>query len=79
MAISIQQVSKSQFKSQLLGYLRQVEQEKQPLIVTHRGKPVVKVSPYKDKEKLNSILASLRHTVVSYRYPAAPGFSKQRL
>jgi prevent-host-death family protein len=40
------QVSKSLFSAKLLEYLRQVEQDQQPLIVTHNGRPVVKVSPY---------------------------------
>jgi prevent-host-death family protein len=61
-------ISKSQFKMQVLEYLRNVEKNKQPLIITHVGKPVVKIVPYKDVDKLNS----LRNTVVYYKDPMEP-------
>ena len=63
-------VSKSQFKAQVLEYLRAVEQNKEPLIVTHWGKPVAKVVPY--KEDSDAILASLRNSVISYKDPLEP-------
>ena len=62
MTIVMQTISKSQLKSQLLEYLRKVETEKKDLIVTHLGKPVVKITPYnEDPEK---ILKSLQGTVI---------------
>lgn len=63
-----QMISKSQFKTQLLAYLREVEEKKQPLIITHAGKPVAKVVPYKE----DSSLLSLRDTVLSYKDPTHP-------
>lgn len=63
-----QAVSKSQFKSQVLKYLRIVESKKQPLVITHAGKPVVKVIPYKEK----LLLESLRGTVLVYKGPVEP-------
>lgn len=60
-------VSKSQFKAQLLGYLRQIERDKNPLIITHAGKPVARVLPY--KEDPNKTLKSLRGTVIFYESP----------
>ena len=63
-----QAISKSQFKSQVLKYLRIVENKKQPLIITHAGKPVVKVVPYKEK----LLLDSLRKTVLVYKEPTQP-------
>lgn len=69
MTIVMQQiVSKAQFKAQALEYLRNVEKQKQPLIITHAGKPVVKVVPYKETETL----ASLRGSVVYYKDPNEP-------
>ena len=65
-----QVISKSQFKSQVLEYLRNVENKKQPLIITHVGKPVVKIVPYKDIGKLNY----LRNSVVYYKDPTEPPF-----
>ena len=61
-------VSKSQLKAKILEYLRNVEKEKQELIVTHDGKPVAKIVPYKEK----AILDSLRNSVVYYKDPTEP-------
>lgn len=63
-----QVISKSQFKAQALEYLRYVEKKKQPLIITHIGKPVVKIIPYKDIQVLKSLL----NTVVYYKDPMEP-------
>ena len=65
-----QTVSKSQFKSQVLQYLRTVEEKKQPLIVTHGGKPVIKVSPF--EEDPQAVLKSLKGSVVSFDNPSQP-------
>lgn len=70
MTIVMQIISKSQLKSQLLEYLRKVEQNKKALIVTHGGKPVVKITPYnEDPEK---ILKSLRNSVIYFEDPDEP-------
>lgn len=65
------QVSKSQFKAKALEYLRDVEKDKQPLIITHAGKPVVEVIPYK-KTSDEDILKSLRGTLKFYKDPDEP-------
>lgn len=66
--VMLQTISKSQFKSQVLEYLREVEANKQPLVITHAGKPVVQVTPFKDK----SVLDELRNTVLYYKSPTKP-------
>ena len=55
---TLQTVSKSQLKSQLLEYLREVERTKQPLVITHQGKAVAKITPYKEdtEELLKSLI-----------------------
>lgn len=63
-------VSKSQFKARVLGYLRQVERLKSPLVITHLGKPVVEVKPYIKAEP--DILGALRGTVLKYDDPMEP-------
>jgi prevent-host-death family protein len=63
-------LSKSQLKAKLLAYLRQVEHEHTPLIITHDGKPVLKITPY--KEDPQHLLHSLRGSVVSYGDPTDP-------
>lgn len=67
-------ISKSQFKPQVLEYLRDVEKHKNPLIITHAGKPVVKVVPYSETPK--NALIYLRNTVVYYKQPTKPLTSK---
>ncbi len=66
--IMSQVVTKSQFKSQVLSYLRAVHESKQPLVVTHAGKPVVKITPYTEKDALSL----LRNTVTHYEKPTEP-------
>jgi len=63
-------VSKSQFKAQVLEYLRNIEKKKQPLIITHGGKPVIKVSPYQQDPQ--QVLKSLRNSVVDFKSPTEP-------
>ncbi|MDP2633121.1 MAG: type II toxin-antitoxin system prevent-host-death family antitoxin [Candidatus Curtissbacteria bacterium] len=65
-----QSVSKSQFKAQVLQYLREVEKKKQPLVITHEGKPVVKVTPY--TEDPQTLLKSLRGSITKYEDPTEP-------
>lgn len=74
-----QVVSKSQFKAQALEYLRAVEKKKTPLVITHGGKPVVEVIPYKEKQELDqeTILKSLRGTVLKYENPTEPAINPE--
>lgn len=70
MTIVMQIISKSRLKPQLLEYLRKVEKEKTSLVVTHEGKPVIKISPF--TEDTSDIITSLRGSVISYKDPAKP-------
>jgi prevent-host-death family protein len=65
-----QSVSKSGFKSRALEYFRQVEQSRKPLIITDRGKPVLKVVPF--SEDPEAILTELRGSVIKYESPTKP-------
>lgn len=65
-----QKISKSQFKPQVLEYLRKVEEYKKPLIITHLGKPVIKIIPY--SENVKDKLQALRKTVVFFNKPTYP-------
>ncbi len=67
-----QVVSKSQFKAEALELLRMVEETKQPLIITHDNKPVVKVVPYQEEDRDKAILESLRGTLKFYKDPDKP-------
>jgi prevent-host-death family protein len=63
-------VSKSRFKSRALEYFRQVETSHKPLVITDRGKPVLKLVPFSDDP--DEILRELRNSVVKYKDPAQP-------
>ena len=63
-------LSKSQLKSQLLEKLRLVEKERKPLLITHGGKPVVRIVPYTQNPQ--QILKELRGSVIAYREPTNP-------
>ena len=65
-----QTISKSQFKPQVLEYFRMVEKSKKPLIITHDGKPTIKISAY--NEDKDSGLAQLKSSVLSYTDPTKP-------
>lgn len=67
---ALKQISKSQFKSRALEYFRQVETSRQSLIITDRGKPVLKVVPF--SEDPADLLRELRHSVVKYKDPTKP-------
>lgn len=78
MTIVMQQiVSKSLFKAQALEYLRLIEQQKQPLIVTHKGKPVVKIIPYKEENLEKAVRQSLKGSVISYIDPDKPAIDPE--
>ena len=47
-----------------------VEKDKQPLIVTHRGKPVVQIVSYRDDPQ--RVLQELRGSVIAYSDPTKP-------
>jgi prevent-host-death family protein len=63
-------ISKSKFKPKALEYFREVERSGKSLIISDRGKPVLKIIPY----SLNTIstLNSLRESVVKYEEPLEP-------
>lgn len=72
-----QTVSKSQFKAQALEYLREVEKQKIPLVITHAGKPVAKVMPYQEEDRDEAILKSLRGSVIKYEDPNEPAIDPE--
>ena len=63
-------ISKSQFKPRALEYFREVEKTGKELIISDRGKPVLKIVPY--NENPEEALKALRDTVVKYDDPTEP-------
>lgn len=65
-------VSKSEFKPKALEYLRLVEHQQLPLVISHRGKPVVKLVPMPKIKQTIDELKALRGSVAEYKQPFAP-------
>jgi prevent-host-death family protein len=63
-------VSKAVFKARALEILRRVEATGEPVIITDRGRPVLRLAPYFGDD--DAVLASLRGTVVAYHDPTEP-------
>lgn len=63
-------VSKSEFKARALEYFRRVERTGEPLIITDRGRPVLKIVPYLEEPK--AALRALRDSVLAYDRPFEP-------
>lgn len=63
-------VSKSRFKARALEFFRQVERTGQPIIITDRGTPVLKLAPY--REDPDAAIKMLRESVVKYTAPTKP-------
>ena len=64
------EVSKAAFKAQVLEILRRVETTGEAVIVTDRGRPVIRVEPYFGGD--DTALAALRGSVLEYRDPLEP-------
>jgi len=68
--MAVEQISKSRFKARALEYLRKVQETGQPVVILDRGRPVVKVVPYKGEAE--DILRVLRGSVRRYEEPTKP-------
>jgi len=64
------QVPKSKFKPHALQYFREVERTGKALIITDRGRPVLRIMPY--SEKPDNALRMLRNSVIKYENPTEP-------
>ncbi len=64
------QVPKSKFKPHALQFFQEVEQTGVALIITDRGKPVLRIVPY--SEKPADTLRILRNSVLKYENPTDP-------
>lgn len=68
--IMSQGISKTQFKAKVLEYFRRVQRTRRPIIITDRGKPVLKIVPYTDDP--DEALRALRGSVLEYKEPTEP-------
>jgi antitoxin (DNA-binding transcriptional repressor) of toxin-antitoxin stability system len=63
-------ISKSQFKPRSLEYFRLIEETGESLIISDRGRPVLKIMPYTANPE--DQLKILRRSVLKYDDPTEP-------
>ena len=63
-------VSKAAFKARTLEILRRVQATGESVIITDRGRPVLRLEPYFGDDDV--VLASLRGSVLAYHDPTEP-------
>lgn len=63
-------VSKSRLKAKALEYFREVETTGQDLVVTDRGKPVLRIIPYRREPP--ATMRALKGSVLRYDNPTEP-------
>jgi len=63
-------VSKSRFKARALEYFREVEKTGQDIVITDRGKPVLRVTTFIDDPEER--LRNLRSSVLQFEDPTEP-------
>ncbi len=63
-------VSKSQFKPRAFEYFRLVQEQRETIVITERGTPVLKIVPFGEEDDPD--LAALRGTLVKYEQPLEP-------
>ena len=57
-------VSKGTLKAKMLAFFREVERTGEPLVVTDRGRPVLKVVPYSEPRSARDVFADVLGAVV---------------
>ena len=57
-------ISKSKLKARILEIFRQLEASGDDLIVTDRGRPVLRIVPYNQKASVDDLFASLQGHVI---------------
>lgn len=63
-------IPKSEFKPRAFELFRLVEEQRETIVITDRGRPVLKIVPLEETD--DPELAALRGTVVKYDEPLAP-------
>ena len=65
-------VGAAEFKARCLRLIRQMNQDREPVTVTNRGRPVAVLSPLPEQTRSASIVGAMTGTVLAYDDPFAP-------
>jgi prevent-host-death family protein len=60
----MKKISKSALKARMLEHLRRVEETGEELIVTDRGRPVLRIVPVRERTPAAALFAGLRGKVI---------------
>lgn len=63
-------ISKSKFKPRALEFFREVERTGQPLVITDRGRPVLRIVPFEQDSA--ALLSAFRGMIRRYDDPLQP-------
>ena len=65
-------VGAAEFKARCLRLIKQMNQDREPLTVTNRGRPVAILSPLPEQARSASVIGAMAGTVLAYEDPLAP-------
>lgn len=74
--MALVRIAKAAFKAHALEVLRRVEATGEAVLVTDRGRPVVRIEPFYGEDDA-AVLAGLRGTVRAYHDPTEPVAGKE--
>lgn len=69
-------VTKSVLKAKMLAYFREVEETGEELIVLNYNKPVLKISPYKEKKSFDDVFGAYQGKM-TYSEPLDTGTQEE--
>ncbi len=73
----MQSISKSKLKANMLRIFRELEKSGEELIVTDRGRQVLRIQPVSKKKTVDDVFAALRSRVV-FRENAGPAVGREK-
>jgi antitoxin (DNA-binding transcriptional repressor) of toxin-antitoxin stability system len=70
--MAIVTISKSKLKSQMLEIFRDLEKGGGEVVVTDRGRPVLRITPFREQRSVADIFADVQGSLVFHEDPDAP-------
>lgn len=65
-------IAATEFKAKCLNLIGQMGEDREPITITKRGKPVAILSPFPQTNETTSIVGAMRDTVLAYSDPFQP-------
>jgi prevent-host-death family protein len=71
-----QTISKSKLKAKMLEIFRKIEADGEELIVTDHGKPVLRITPIREKDSISQLFNGLQGQVIYHEDIDTPTMSE---